>query len=264
MNKFAFGISGKSQTLFEKWKYLLFQEQCRLCKRMIHPMVEKMNFENYGPPGKYFYYGNEIVSDALCQFCLPNVITGHPVINSHQFVYAEKSQQLFVSSAAIFKEPVNELILRLKYSNDVLLAKDLSCLMLRSWHALKERFEHEIEDGSVCLVPVPLHKKRLHERGYNQAELIASCMGNLLNIRVEDKLLCRVRNTVSQQKLSKAERWINVKEAFMAKNDCAFLGKQVVLIDDVCTSGATLVECSKAVKSAGALAVYGLSAAFVF
>lgn len=223
INKIMEGVQEKAAYLYDQWKYLLLQEKCRLCKRLIHPLVEKMDFEHYGPPARYLVNGKEMISDVLCQLCAVAVASNQSVTNSHQFSDLEnKKHQLFVASGAAFREPVNTLIYRLKYSDDVLLAKDLGCLLYKAWQLLKYEIEEADDSDSLCIVPVPLHKKRLHERGFNQAELLAMQLGNWLQIKVETKSLVRIKNTASQQELAKAERAVNVAAAFKAVCDDAF------------------------------------------
>ncbi|MDD5606052.1 MAG: hypothetical protein PHR51_01880 [Patescibacteria group bacterium] len=99
------------------------------------------------------------------------------------------------------------------------------------------------------IVPVPLHPRRLVMRGYNQAELLASYLGDVHNV------LKRTRRTLSQTGLSRARRVANVASAFVCVRPVA---SEIVLVDDVATTGATLNECAKVLKDAGARRVWGL------
>ena len=108
------------------------------------------------------------------------------------------------------------------------------------------------------LVPVPLHRKRLRERGYNQSGLLAKELGKLISLPVVDNCLIRHRQAPPQAKTSTvAERRSNVANAFTCR-DHRLRDKQILLIDDVATSGATLDACAAALKSAGAATVWGL------
>ena len=108
------------------------------------------------------------------------------------------------------------------------------------------------------LVPVPLHTKRLRERGYNQSTLLARETGKLTGLPVVDDCLIRERHALPQARTSNVgERRANVAGAFTCC-DCRLQGKQVLLIDDVSTSGATLDACAVALKAAGAASVWGL------
>jgi len=109
-----------------------------------------------------------------------------------------------------------------------------------------------------ALVPVPLHSKRLKERGYNQSRRLAQELGKLMNVPVVDDCLFRRRHTSPQTRTSSAEeRKRNIADAFACHND-NLRHKQVLLIDDVATSGATLDACAVALKAAGASSVWGL------
>lgn len=108
------------------------------------------------------------------------------------------------------------------------------------------------------LVPVPLHQKRLKERGYNQSRLLAQELGRLIKLPVVDDCLIRQRHAFPQTRASTVdERRSNVGGAFTCR-DHRLRGKQVLLIDDVSTSGATLDACAVALKAGGATMVWGL------
>jgi ComF family protein len=108
------------------------------------------------------------------------------------------------------------------------------------------------------LVPVPLHRKKLLERGYNQSSLLAHGLGNLTGLPVIEDCLIRRKYTPPQARSSNInERRNNVTDAFDCR-DSRLQGKQVILIDDVSTSGTTLNTCAGVLKAAGAAAVWGL------
>jgi ComF family protein len=110
-------------------------------------------------------------------------------------------------------------------------------------------------------VPVPLARARERERGFNQATLLAERVGERVGVRVRPGWLARLRATASQSDLSAAERRANVAGAFVAAP--AVAGRYVVVIDDVLTTGATLGECARALRSAGARHVGVLAVARV-
>ena len=111
------------------------------------------------------------------------------------------------------------------------------------------------------LVPVPLHPKRLRERGYNQSALLASELSKLNGLPVmEDCLERRLQAPPQARTATVDERRSNVADAFACRNN-DLRGKLVILIDDVSTSGATLDACAMALKSGGAASVWGLTVA---
>ena len=108
------------------------------------------------------------------------------------------------------------------------------------------------------LVPVPLHQKRLRERGYNQSGLLAGGLGKLTGLPVVTDCLVRQRHALPQARTSSVdERRRNVADVFSCC-DRRLRDKQVLLIDDVATSGATMDACAAALKASGAVLVWGL------
>ena len=109
----------------------------------------------------------------------------------------------------------------------------------------KEIDKAEITDKVDVVVPVPLHKKKLKQRGYNQSEFIAIGVAKVLNCEMNTNLLKRMEHSESQTKKSKYERWENVGAAFTLTDSNQYIGKHILLVDDVVTTGATLEACCK-------------------
>lgn len=112
-----------------------------------------------------------------------------------------------------------------------------------------------------AVVAVPMHDKRLKMRGYNQSELIAARVAKMLDLPLDDKLLKQTKISETQHKLSFFMRLENVKGIYSADFGGKVPYKNVLLIDDIITSGATMNECAKTLKSAGVWHVYGAGAA---
>ncbi len=149
-----------------------------------------------------------------------------------------------------FDGVMRQAVYQLKYRNLRVLAAPLAQL-------LNDYLVTNPVPGEV-LVPVPLHRKRLRERGYNQSSLLARELGKLTNLLVVDGCLIRQRHASPQARASTVdERQSNVADAF-AGCDQKLRDKRVLLIDDVSTSGATLNACAAALKAAGATSVWGL------
>ncbi len=149
-----------------------------------------------------------------------------------------------------FDGVMRQAIHQLKYRN----LRTLAALLAR---LLNDYLITSPVPGEV-LVPVPLHRKRLRERGYNQSSLLARELGKLTSLPVVDDCLIRQRHAPPQTRTSTVdERQSNVADAF-ACGDQRLRDKQVLLIDDVSTSGATLDACAAALKAAGATSVWGL------
>ena len=149
-----------------------------------------------------------------------------------------------------FDGVIRQAIHQLKYRNLRALAQSLAGL-------LQDYLVTNPVPGEV-LVPVPLHQKRLRERGYNQASLLAKELGKLINLPVVDDCLIRQRRASPQARAATvAERRRNVAGAFSCR-DMRLRDKQVLLIDDVTTSGATLDACATVLKAEVATSVWGL------
>lgn len=111
----------------------------------------------------------------------------------------------------------------------------------------------------TIIIPVPLHKKRQNWRGFNQALLLSFCIAEKFDLAVCDNFLFRTKNTKPQTKIkSMEERKKNIKDAFSCLNKNFAERKNIILVDDVCTTFATLDECAKELKKAGAENVWGL------
>lgn len=109
----------------------------------------------------------------------------------------------------------------------------------------------------ALLVPVPLHQKRFKWRGFNQAELLAKEVADQFNLKINKDNLQRIKHKKAQAKLGAEERSQNIKDCFVWCGD-ALIGKNIILIDDVATTGSTLNECAKVLKENGAGEVWGL------
>lgn len=115
--------------------------------------------------------------------------------------------------------------------------------------------ESHIYDFDI-IIPVPMHKAKEKERSFNQASLISKYIGYTTKIHVDDEVLIRAKKTITQNQLTKEERRENLKDAFKITNEDKVKSKNILLIDDIFTTGATVNECSKVLLEAGALNIY--------
>lgn len=207
---------------------------CRECLRDVTP-VESPICNRCGEIIK-----SRAVEDLLCGDCI-------------------RREKHFIKARAAVKYDgvVLNLIHSFKYRGKTGLAKPLGRLL---YIALCRHFD---PSRLHRVIPVPLHPKRLRTRGYNQALLMARHWprprdagdGETSGPRIDDTILSRRKNTVTQTGLGKAERRKNIDNAF-AVTDCATIrGEQVLLIDDVYTTGSTLEECARVLAAAGAARV---------
>jgi ComF family protein len=148
--------------------------------------------------------------------------------------------------------PLQDAICAFKYRNVFDLAKPLASLMIR---ALPEELEADV------IVPVPLHPSRLRTREFNQSLLIADRVARSLMRPVAATDFVRTVATDPQTSLTRQKRLRNLRQAFAVRHAKPFAERRVLLIDDVFTTGTTLNECAKALRSAGAVSVSALTLA---
>lgn len=117
-------------------------------------------------------------------------------------------------------------------------------------------YHNEMLHDIDVMLPVPMYLKKQRKRGFNQAELLAKEMEKGIQIPVLSGVLTRERDTIAQNGLDAKERRENVKDAFLIKDASLIEGKNILLIDDIFTTGATINQCAKACKEAGAEKVY--------
>jgi len=158
--------------------------------------------------------------------------------------------------AAIHTAPLRQAIHALKYGGQRELASPLARYLVAALLDVPWAAAYQRVDG---VIPVPLHEDRRLERGYNQSELLAEAYCQRAKVPLATHWLARQRATRSQVGLTAAERQSNVDDAFVAAP--AVLGKRIIVLDDVYTTGATLDACAHALVDAGAAAVYGLALA---
>ncbi|MCP4428778.1 MAG: ComF family protein, partial [Chloroflexi bacterium] len=151
-------------------------------------------------------------------------------------------------AAVLFTAPIPDIIHQMKYNGAFALAKPLADMMVDAWPRWQTRVN--------LAVSVPLHPDREKKRGYNQSDLLAEHFCRRLNLAGDRRALRRVRNTPPQVGLAATDRQTNVADAFQADR-ARVAGKDVLLIDDVCTTGSTLKAAGQALLAAGARRVSG-------
>jgi len=171
--------------------------------------------------------------EALCSECFKQIKFMKP----HLGIY----------SVSIYEGPLRNAIHRFKFKKRKILADPLGILLIKylSHNPMLDMNEFEL------IIPVPLHKKRLRERGFNQAELLARVIGRYYELPVVSALE-RVKNTKAQFDLPREERFSNISGAFKVADPRSVYNKRILLLDDIYTTGATIAECSRALKIAGA------------
>ncbi len=160
-------------------------------------------------------------------------------------------------SFAVYDEALVRAITLLKYE---------AVMPLAGWFAARlEEMVREVGSDleADVIVPVPLHRSRLRERGYNQAELLARPLARRLGLPMRSELLVRIKPRPDKLKLTRHERWNTVRGAYAAREGARIDNLRVMLVDDVFTTGATLDACSRALRRGGAKQVVGVTVARV-
>lgn len=151
--------------------------------------------------------------------------------------------------------PLRDLIHRFKYHHQVRLRRPLGQLMAHHLTETVAVWQPEV------IVPVPLHPRRLRDRGFNQAILLGTLLSKTWQIPIARTALARTRWTVPQIELHHAEREANVRGAFAVTHPETVAGRRVLLLDDVLTTGSTVAECARVLRRAKAAEVLVIAVA---
>ena len=191
----------------------------------------------------------EFIQEPRCKKC------GKPVFREEKEYCYDCEQNIWFFEEGrnlwVHKPPVSDAIYRFKYHN-------MKCYGKVFGKEMAVRFASYIKSRKIdVIVPVPLHKKRKRNRGYNQSELLAKEISERVNIPCDSDGLIRLKKTNPQKILGHRGRRANIKDAFRTTK--SFENKNILLIDDIYTTGNTLNEAAKKLKYAGAQNVYFLT-----
>jgi len=194
----------------------------------------------------------------VCSSCCINIkLAGNKLIESEYVRNFHKDKIISgFQSLYIFEKDkeLQQIIHALKYNKRFLIGIFLGNLMGKF-------LESKIKLWNIdCIVPVPLHKIKMLERGYNQSYFIAKGLSHHLKIPVKISVIKRIRYTQTQTALTKKERQSNIQDAFAIASPKQISGKVILLVDDVITTGATVTECGRELLKSEAKKVYAASA----
>lgn len=189
--------------------------------------------------------------EVICEKCWRNIEINCSATNTNNIFEFNKFSWLYD-----FNNNILELIHLLKYSGITKLSKQF---VNRVSDKIKNNDFYKNMD---FIIPVPLHKARFRERGYNQSNLIANELSEILSIPVKKNLI-RIRNNKSQTGLSREERIKNVLNIFKVKEAEELRDKNIILVDDILTTGATLNECTRVLKKSGSGKINVLTVTYV-
>jgi competence protein ComFC len=217
---------------------LLFPSFCHLCRAPLERPTERIvcsaclsSLVAYAGPvcprcGRAL---QDAGGEHLCARCL----TEPPVFSRHR-------------SCGLYGGTLKDVILLFKYRKYAPLSRPLARFAEATLGAVEGLWA-----GAEALVPVPLHRARRRDRGFNQSRLLARDLGRLRGIEVLDRVLVKVRDAPPQAGLRAADRARNVIRTYAVRRPELVRGRTVVLVDDVTTTGATLSECARVLTEAG-------------
>ncbi len=208
-------------------------------------------------------YDPSTAEQPLCQQCLTTIPYNHPPFCLRCSRHINRSNEQGLCPDCIqqypdfddawvftrYQPPMTELIRSFKFHNKTSLRK--------TFHTIANTFaeRHSLELRADLLLPIPIHPVRFRERSYNQSELLAEIVSDIFHIPVNINILTKMLLTPRQSDLRRKERWTNIQGAFKIENSSIIKNKEIILVDDLLTTGATASEAAKTLKQAGAAKV---------
>ena len=191
-----------------------------------------------------------IQEDACCQNC------GAPILGEGKFCLNCKNEEKdfdIARSVFIYKDKIKQLIAGLKYNNKPYISRTLGMFLVEKYKEMRWDVD--------MIIPVPLSESRRKWRGYNQAELLANVVSDSIGKPINTEALVKIKDTDSQAGLTLQERRKNLRSSFKITDRYIVKNKNILLIDDVLTTGSTASACAKALKKSRAKNVYVLTIA---
>jgi ComF family protein len=216
-----------------------FLNTCSYCHKRILSSDHVFCIECHGLlPRTYFNF-------SISNIVLDKLRTHIPLCASGSFLFYNENQM------------VQQILWEIKYNGNTHLAKEIGRLAIAG---SEESFKKQVD----LIIPIPLHKTKLQLRGYNQTAFFAEGMSEILDMPSLLDVLKRSKQTTSQTKLNREDRFQNLDQAFMIENKQKIQGKHVLLVDDVVTTGATLISAGQCLLDAGcaSLSIYTLASSF--
>ncbi|MCX6173255.1 MAG: ComF family protein [Ignavibacteriales bacterium] len=195
----------------------------------------------------------------VCNSCLSKIKHADSERIENEFARKFKNEKIIKGFTSLFvfekDKELQDIIHDLKYNGKFNIGIFLGKLLAAA-------VNDKIQEWKIDLIiPIPLHHLKRAERGYNQSDFIAKGMKKILLVPVKSRLIKRVRFTETQTSRNLVERKENIKDAFALHRNKLLQNKNVLLVDDVITTGATIAECGRIILESGAANVYATSVA---
>ncbi len=203
---------------------------------------------------------NLLIEEAfICEVCQSKLVRADKSLLDHEYARKFRSRDIISGFTSVFvfekNKELQNIIHSIKYRNKFLTAKYLGTIA-------GEILEQQVLQWNIDLViPVPLHRLKTAERGYNQSYYFAKGLTAALNIPLLNNAVKRKRYTATQTLMTLPEREQNMEGAFTVVRTKPLQGKNILIVDDVITTGSTIIECARVLKEKGADKIYALSIA---
>lgn len=219
------------------------------------------SFLDFFLPRTCYNCGNKLTADEIlfCAECQPEITIVSPERLRREFDRKFAADKIISGFQSYFvfetEGAVQEVIHEMKYRNSFIMGKTLGQITAAGL------YNNIIVWNADLIIPVPIHRLRRADRGYNQSLYIAKGISTALNIPLKPHIIRRARYTATQTALNLSERKQNVKDAFVLRHSRIIKEKRIILVDDVITTGATITECGKVLLDNGAEKVFAMSVA---
>lgn len=231
-------------TVFKAWVKnfinLFYPLSCLICKAALSPLSDK-------PLCEICWNKIEFSLPPFCRVCGKHLPAGN---QNHAFICRDCQARVYsfkkARSVCVYDGVIKECIHLFKYKSKLSLVKPLSKLMIN--------FAHKFLDmrNVDSIIPVPLHSAKQRQRRFNQAKLLAGDLAGAFSKELQANLLIKIKSGPAQVNLLRTERLKNVRGAFKVKDARPLENKNILLVDDVLTTGATANECARTLLDAGA------------
>ncbi len=269
-------IPGFFQKLYQVLGQAVFPPKCLVCRTFFQPPARDADMDSkpvdsYAPTRVPSLQSqlDRLLAYYLCPACLRGLVEVESPIcvccglpfksrqgDDHPCGDCSASPKKFRIARAplVYEQILTRVIHCFKYKGKIQLAEPLAAVLQSTFRRFWD------QDSIDMIIPVPLHIKRLRKRGFNQAYLLVrnwntaagqSCSG-LTDLRIERDVLVRTVSTAPQSALGRTDRAVNIKNAFTLIDPDRIIGKRILLVDDVFTTGATVDECARILLKFGA------------